>query len=233
MEDIKTQVPGSIVEQMKPLLNHIVIVHDSRMGRLVGIHRDAMDLYYHIRFRDEEAAGNGGRRDLYATCVGACVSLAGVERYEHIEADFTRNGCPPVDEFIESHATRAENLAMYGMSMVDDRHPSCDRITVNEDDPVNSTWWVLLRDMDGMLDYVEENDAISTRRLELPEGSSWADLLAERIRDKGGDEGKVLLAAERAAAPCCADERDHPGCYDRDTRRAEMEHYGRQEEQSR
>lgn len=219
----------TIEDEMRPLLNHIVLVHDDWIGRLVGIHRDAMDVYYHVRVPDHHRRTHGGRNDVYASCVGACVSLSGIERYDRLEEGFTLNGCPPVDEFILSDANRAENLAMYGMNMVDGRHPSCDRIAIHEDDPARMVWWVLVRGLDGRVAIVEENDAASMRNVELPEGTTWSVHLPDLVRGKGGAEDVALLAAERAAAPCCADERDHPEFCDQESRRAEMETYGRRD----
>lgn len=219
-------VRNGIREQMRPLLNHIVLVHGSWLGRFVGIHEDAMDLYYHVRLRNQDMRPPHDRRDIYASCVGGCASLSGIDHYDHLEADFTRDGCPPVDEFLDTQATRAENI-LYGLPMLDERHGACDRVVLSGRDEHDPIWWVLVRGMDGMVAEVEENDLHATIPLVLPEGETWANHLALRVIARGGKLEDARAIIERAEATCSKDERDHPGFSDEETRRAEMGRYGR------
>lgn len=88
------------------MFNDICIVHDHQMGRVVGVHIDAIDAYYIIRTRNGDIPYGkdlpGGGKEYKASAAGACITLKGVERYDQIERSFTLNGCPPAEEFIVS-----------------------------------------------------------------------------------------------------------------------------------
>jgi hypothetical protein len=82
----------------RSLHNEIVIVHDYRMGRLIGIHQDIMDSYYVIlHMREPEAPEPNIRR---YSAVGGCESMRCVNRYEQIENAHTLNGAPPQEKFL-------------------------------------------------------------------------------------------------------------------------------------
>jgi hypothetical protein len=217
----------SIQDKMRPLHNHICIVHDDIMGRLVGIHEDAMDLYYRIRLRDRDIERNGGKRDVYATCVGACVSLAGIDRYERLEETFVRDGCPREPEFLITVADRAENLGYGNLSMVDGRHGDCDRIEMSDRDPRDPIWWVVVRDLEGSIVAVEENDVQRSVAVDRPDDAKWEDVLALRVVARGGSVQDAMRACVVGAAPCSESDRDYPEYATPERRQAAMERYER------
>lgn len=69
-------------KEMQPLHNHICIIHDMHLGRLVGVHEDEIDYYYTIL----TIKGN----IVYYSAVGACISLKSIERYEMLNNSFQK-----------------------------------------------------------------------------------------------------------------------------------------------
>lgn len=101
-------------KECRDMHNHICIVGDTEIGRLVGCFRDQMDMYYHIRFMYGHDK-NSTNQDVYWSAVGACISLKDTySRYDQLENTFALNGCPPSEEFIERTATPEEDEEMYG-----------------------------------------------------------------------------------------------------------------------
>lgn len=96
----------SFESEVRGMFNDICIVHDHQMGRVVGIHMDAVDYYYVIQVKQGDISHGRelpeGGREYYASAVGHCSSLRDHERYKAIEKVFTLNGCPPAEEFIIS-----------------------------------------------------------------------------------------------------------------------------------
>lgn len=94
------------IKEMRAMHNHIVIVHDHQLGRLVGFHEDDNDYYYHVRHIDRGPT-------VYHSAVGHCESLKGVySRYDVLDRIFTMNGAPPSDEFlITDHGQNAVRVA--------------------------------------------------------------------------------------------------------------------------
>lgn len=81
--------------EVEPILNHICIVFDMEIGRLVGVAEDAQDFYYLVdRIQ-------GGRTQYSA--VGSVISLKGVipeDRYSSMDGIHTVNGCPAVERMV-------------------------------------------------------------------------------------------------------------------------------------
>lgn len=83
-----------LADAMRPFHNHICILYDSELVRLIGVHEDADDLYYVVQHQRGKIS--------YASAVGPCVSLNGLypsKRYESMEGIFSLNGAPPEAEF--------------------------------------------------------------------------------------------------------------------------------------
>lgn len=227
MEDAAQTPSISIHDEMRPLHNHICIVHDEWMGRLVGIHEDAMDLYYRIRLRESDRLRHGGREEVYMTCVGACETLQGVERYDRIEANFTRQGCPPADEFMITTADRAENLGYGNLSMVDGRHADCDRVEISDRDPRDPIWWVVVRDLQGAIIAVEENDVTESKPIEKAGDATWEDALTLRVVARGGGVDDARRAFAIATATDSVSNQEYPEYATVERRQAGMERYDR------
>lgn len=194
--------------EARALLNTICIVHDSELVRVVGFHEDALDYYWRVRCRDRDA--RNGRTEWYATFVGACVGLTDMPRYDQLEADFTRNGCPPVPEFLDTTAGRAENHRFYGAMSVDGHHPDTDRIELTNLDPERPVWFAILRRDHEEIVSVEEHDGEGHVVHERPVDGDWACLVAGRVAARGGDDEAIKRAIERCGAECSEAERDYP-----------------------
>jgi hypothetical protein len=95
------------IEEVRALHNHICILYDMELVRVIGFREDELDYYYHVRNMDG--------REWFGTFVGGCVSLKdSYPGYEVLDANWARNHCPPSEEFLVSKATDEENAAMYG-----------------------------------------------------------------------------------------------------------------------
>ncbi|MHB8226259.1 dATP/dGTP pyrophosphohydrolase domain-containing protein [Acidithiobacillus sp.] len=92
--------------EVEPILNHICIVFDSDIGRLVGVAEDDRDFYYVVdRIR--------GGRTLYSA-VGPVVSLKGAipeDRYASMDGIHTVNGCPAVERMVVLDIQEASEVA--------------------------------------------------------------------------------------------------------------------------
>lgn len=176
---------------LRPLLNHICIAGGEVMGRFVGVHRDSMDSYYHLILRDRDVKP-GRSRDIYMTMVTNCSSLAGIEHYNLLESEFTRDGCPPVGAFLETEDSRAQNITSYGHSAVDGGNGCDDRIVLSPEhhhivtDGVNLRHqWLLVRRADFDDDTIvglEEHDENGGTVLDAPEDGDWDALILDRIK---------------------------------------------------
>ena len=85
--------------EMAPFENHIGIVADTDVVRLVGVGQDDMDCYYICKDRRG--------KEVWWSAVGAFETLIGLRRYEQIEATFMLNGCPPESFRREGYDRRA------------------------------------------------------------------------------------------------------------------------------
>lgn len=84
------------IDKMLPLHNHICILYDSVLVRLVGVHEDDYDYYYTVKSLDTS------RGKYYASAVGHIVSLKGLypdERYDYMDEIFEISGAGPEEEF--------------------------------------------------------------------------------------------------------------------------------------
>ena len=91
-------VPNNLIEEMRPLHNHICILYESELVRLVGIHDGEYDYYYRVR-----SIQPGGKGEYLASAVGHIVSLKHLypeERYATMDATFALNGAGPSDNFL-------------------------------------------------------------------------------------------------------------------------------------
>jgi len=80
-------------KEMEPLMNHICVMYDTEMARLVGVAEDEMDMYYIVRPMNP-------KKEYRGTAVGHIVSLKdSYERYEHMDNVFAMNGSEKVTEF--------------------------------------------------------------------------------------------------------------------------------------
>jgi hypothetical protein len=93
-----------IIKDLKKMHNHIGIINDTELGRLVGFSEDFMDYYYIIRHICNERIhkDNEGFNTTHHSMVGSFVSLKDIygDRYTHMDEIFTINGAPPSKEFI-------------------------------------------------------------------------------------------------------------------------------------
>lgn len=86
----------SLAAEMRPFHNDICIVHDLRMGRLLGVCETEEDFYYVVHLITEEAPG-------LFSAVGPCVSLKPtypVEDYARLEQIFALNRVPASETFL-------------------------------------------------------------------------------------------------------------------------------------
>lgn len=83
-----------LIEECKPIHNHICIAYDSELVRLVGVGKDPYDYYYILsKMNSTELC--------WYSAVGACVSLKGsYERYDQLDRIFELNGSYKRDDFI-------------------------------------------------------------------------------------------------------------------------------------
>jgi hypothetical protein len=101
----------SMIEEVRALHNHVCVVHDSDLARVVGFHEDAFDAYYACLRMNRP----GQEKNLfYASMVGAAVSLKGIDHYDQLDSTFALNGAPPTKEFSVTVASRDEDAATYG-----------------------------------------------------------------------------------------------------------------------
>lgn len=84
-----------LAQEYSPFHNHLCVVHDCKLVRLVGVVDGGDDFYYKV-------VELGGKVSL-CSAVGSCVSLkAGypdAERYEQLDKVFGYNGAPATEEF--------------------------------------------------------------------------------------------------------------------------------------
>jgi hypothetical protein len=79
------------------MFNHICVLYDTELVRLIGVHEDEIDLYYHVRY------SNG--KELYASAVGWCYSLKGMlpdEKYERLDRSWSKGNNRPEPELLIS-----------------------------------------------------------------------------------------------------------------------------------
>ena len=89
-----------LVAKMRPFHNHICMLYDTELVRLIGIGEDDRDFYYIVR---EHVGVDAPKKEYWTTAVGHCYSLKGLipaERYAQTEWCFTHNAAPPTDEFL-------------------------------------------------------------------------------------------------------------------------------------
>ena len=83
-----------LADKMRPFHNHICILYDSELVRLIGVHEDEVDLYYVVQNRQGKT--------WCASAAGHCVSLKDrypADRYASMDSYFSLSGAPPVAHF--------------------------------------------------------------------------------------------------------------------------------------
>lgn len=84
-----------LAQEYRPFHNHICVVHDCTLVRLLGVVDGGDDFYYKV-------VELGGKVTL-CSAVGSCVSLKegypDAERYEQLDRVFGYNGAPATEEF--------------------------------------------------------------------------------------------------------------------------------------
>ena len=92
----------------RKLHNEIVIVHDQKIGRLIGVHEDIIDFYYVVLHMAEPGSPAPNIR-LYSA-VGGCESMRCVNRYDQIDNVHSFNGAPPQERFrVTRHTKEYQN----------------------------------------------------------------------------------------------------------------------------
>jgi hypothetical protein len=85
----------TFAEEMRPFHNHVGIVGDYMLCRLIGVHDDQMDHYYVVSHMFEH-----GLNQTKFSAVGAFESLKGkLERYDQLDHMLAMNGAPKTQEF--------------------------------------------------------------------------------------------------------------------------------------
>lgn len=88
---------NKLAEEFKPFHNHIGILHDLELVRILGVGEDDDDYYYIC------SSIHRGRYDVFkSTACGWLYSLKGMipdDRYEQIDGMFEANGSPKTDSF--------------------------------------------------------------------------------------------------------------------------------------
>ena len=87
----------NIEDKIRPWFNHICMLYDTELVRLVGFHVDDFDCYYTV-MRDDGIA-------FHASAVGWLYSLKDFipeKRYEAIDRCWNMNHCPSVPEFLST-----------------------------------------------------------------------------------------------------------------------------------
>ncbi len=88
-----------LVEEVRPFHNHMCIMYDMEIVRLIGVGRDDSDYYYIVQVRNRESPIN------WSSAVGHLYSLEGLipeERYNTMERIFSMNWGKPTETFLES-----------------------------------------------------------------------------------------------------------------------------------
>ena len=86
-----------LAEEIKPFHNHMCIMYDMEVVRLIGVGRDDCDYYYIVQVRNRESPIN------WASAVGHLYSLKGLipeERYNTMERVFSMNWGNPLKPFL-------------------------------------------------------------------------------------------------------------------------------------
>jgi hypothetical protein len=90
--------PEEFIEKTKPFHNHMCIMHDTQIVRLIGIAIDNSDYYYIVQTNDIK------RPIIWGSAVGHFYSLMGIisdKQYASMENIFAMNHGKPTRVFIE------------------------------------------------------------------------------------------------------------------------------------
>ena len=83
------------INELKQIHNHICMLYDFKLVRLIGFGEDDEDYYYVVKNRQGKI--------WWASCVGWCYSIKHYlpeERYSQTENIFNLNGGTPEEEFL-------------------------------------------------------------------------------------------------------------------------------------
>jgi hypothetical protein len=98
----------TLADEMRPFHNHVCMLYDTMLVRLVGVSQDERDLYYIVRHLNMVGTN---KRQVAASAVGHCYSLKGClpeDRYASTDAILTRRGAMPLGEFAIVDETKGE-----------------------------------------------------------------------------------------------------------------------------
>lgn len=104
-----------IESEIRPIFNHICMLYDHEIVRLIGYHEDSVDCYYHVKRPDGTT--------LYGSAVGWIYSLKDYlppARYDSLDNSLSMNGCPPEPEFI---VTKTDDNPFEDAWRIDDVDP--------------------------------------------------------------------------------------------------------------
>lgn len=90
------------IEEMKPFHNHICIIYDTDLVRLVGVHNDERDYYYTVKSMNGRHPGMT-QNLWHGTAVGHIISLKDIypkDRYEYMDKIFEWNGATKEENFL-------------------------------------------------------------------------------------------------------------------------------------
>tara|TARA_Y100000310_G_C20700285_1_gene829076 strand:- start:7033 stop:7326 length:294 start_codon:yes stop_codon:yes gene_type:complete len=81
-------------KEMRPYHNHICMIYDFELVRLLGVAENDRDMYYIIK------KAGFSQKEYWGSAVGRCITMAGIyPYYDVMENLFCLNGCPPTKEF--------------------------------------------------------------------------------------------------------------------------------------
>lgn len=93
-------------DEMRPFHNHLGLLYDDSLVRLLGVGQDVCDLYYIVKEKY--------KAPYWATAVGHFRSLKdSYERYDFMDEAFRLNECGPNETFLMLTASDAQNWDLY------------------------------------------------------------------------------------------------------------------------
>lgn len=97
-----------IIQEARTMWNHVGIIADMELGRLVGIGEDDMDTYYIVRMMDRD---DSGKRERWYSCVMSFESLKSkIARYDAMDNIFQNNNAPKSEKFLLKTTIQKFNL---------------------------------------------------------------------------------------------------------------------------
>jgi hypothetical protein len=93
-----------ILDECRAMHNHICIIQNHMIARLIGFHEDESDYYWHIKLPDG--------KESYQTACGHCVSLKDKDPELHslLDNTFRLANCQPSEEF---HMSKSHDYSWF------------------------------------------------------------------------------------------------------------------------